>query len=59
MQLEQLLYALIDLEKSPTHIRYIEENIESDSEDDTKGIDPYILDQRNRENHYKFTKFES
>lgn len=59
IQLEQLMYSLIDLEKSPTHIQYIEENTESESEDDNKGVDPYILDQRNRENHYKFTKFES
>lgn len=59
VQIEQLMYALIDLEKSPTHIQYIKENTESESEDDTKNIDPYILDQRNRENHYKFTKFES
>lgn len=58
-QLEDLMYSLIDLDKSLTHIRYIQENTESESEDDIKNIDPYILDQRNRENHYKFTKFES
>lgn len=58
VQLEVLMYALIDLEKSPIHIKYLEENTESDTDDDNKKVDPYILDQRNRENHYKFTKFE-
>ena len=59
VQLEDLIYALIDLNSSPTHIQYIQENIDTDSEDDSNKIDPYILDQKNRENHYKFTKFET
>jgi hypothetical protein len=47
------------LNKSPAHIQYIQDNIDTDSEDDSNKIDPYILDQKNRENHYKFTKFET
>lgn len=59
VQLEDLMYSLIDLNKSPAHIQYIQDNIDTDSEDDSNKIDPYILDQKNRENHYKFTKFET
>ena len=36
---------------------------DSDSEEDTprnmRNMDPYLLDQLNASNHYKFTRFEN
>lgn len=59
IQLQHLIYASLDIGNSLAHIKYMEENIDSEEDTKKKDIDPYILEQRNRENHYKFTKFES
>ena len=60
-QLIIMTWEYIHLEKSSTYIYYIEDNsYDTDTNNIRKelSIDPYIIDQMNRDNHHKFTKFE-
>lgn len=58
-----IIWSYIDIDTSSAHIRYLEMMESDDSEDDIskklKNIDPYLLDQLNASNHYKFTRFEN
>jgi hypothetical protein len=58
-----IVWAYIDLNKSDAQIEYLQSLEDSDSEDDTPKIlinmDPYLLDQLNASNHYKFTRFDN
>lgn len=58
-----IVWAYIDINISDAHIKYIEAMEVNDSDDDIskklKNIDPYLLDQLNQSNHYKFTRFEN
>lgn len=58
-----VIWAFIDLEKSDAYIKYMESFEESDTELDlprkVKNLDPYLLDQMNASNHYKFTRFDN
>ena len=57
-----LVWQLLNLSKSHAYIKYIEEESEDLNENEytkkMKSIDPYILDQINRNTHHKFSKFE-
>jgi hypothetical protein len=57
------VWAYIDFDKSDAQIEYLQSLEDSDSEDDTpkilKNMDPYLLDQLNVSNHYKFTRFDN
>jgi hypothetical protein len=58
-----VVWAYIDLDKSDAHALYVQSMEDSDSEDETpkvlKNMDPYLLDQLNASNHYKFTRFDN
>jgi hypothetical protein len=58
-----IVWAYIDLNKSDAQIQYLQSLEDSDSENDTpkvlKNMDPYLLDQLNVSNHYKFTRFDN
>ena len=62
-QILHIIWAYIDLNKSKAHTKYVESLEDSESEEDTprniKNMDPYVLDQLNASNHYKFTRFEN
>ena len=63
VQILHVIWAYIDLDKSNAQIKYLESLEDSDSEEDTprnmRNMDPYLLDQLNASNHYKFTRFEN
>ena len=59
MELQNLLWSYINLEKSEPYISYNKFIEEIESDKDTSNIDPYILDQLNSNNHYKFTRFDN
>ena len=60
IQIRDIIWMYIDLEKSRTHIEYMEqikndeEEILAEIKEKKKNIDPYILDQMNSFIHPKF-----
>jgi hypothetical protein len=61
MKIQLLIWSCIDINKSKTCQDYLED---SDGDEDErmkklKNMDPYLLDQLNASNHYKFTRFEN
>lgn len=57
------VWSYIQLETSNAYIEYIDSFETSDNENDLpkklKELDPYLLDQLNASNHYKFTRFDN
>ena len=60
VQLEYLAWCHINLPISDIHIKYLDDmsSIEDTNTLKKKEIDPYILDDINKNNHHKFIKFE-
>ena len=63
LQIIHIIWSYINLDTSEAHMKYVELMEGYDSEDDTpkkiKNLDPYLLDQLNASNHYKFTRFDN
>lgn len=62
IHIEHIIWSYVNFETSQAHIDYMEMLEESDNEEMSKKIkiiDPYLLDQINASNHYKFTRFEN
>jgi len=60
IQIQLLFWSCINFEKSTACKEYLEEgDIDDENINKLRNMDPYLLDQLNASNHYKFTRFEN
>jgi len=61
MKIQLLMWSCIDINKSKSCQDYLEDIDTNEDErmKKLKNMDPYLLDQLNASNHYKFTRFEN
>jgi len=60
LEIQILMWTCIDIRKSMACKEYLEDSdVDDEYGNKLKNMDPYLLDQLNATNHYKFTRFEN